>query len=838
METTVRSADGSDASLIDWSERDHALNLHDESNWGGTLSAQWEEIEKPGRHFTRPLLVSNASDKKAPDIAIEESIVRFPSVPIYGINRKANYNLEFSEKPNMHTLRVLTKAVGDDDRKAITRTFILHNGLNETSNLHFYYRLASWIFREDEDCEHNSACVIAPFPGHLMHAPFSGPFGQTPLARYLADSGDLFRQFLRYMIEMRWLLSMIVRDQPEPWRVGGSTLEPTGQAGQIEEEMTNLRNASRKVWKGRRPFGGSLGEEGERKLLGAEISDTTVQSTIDVMTHLLGLEGPGERAAVPVHVVGYSLGGFLAQSVFFAWPNIVSSCSTICSGGAIRALSPTAFAHAEEWQAVLHALRPELEDSMIGMRIVRDLTSHQIVGMGEAQFGYYQRIFDQVFLQEDNASYKARLSEYGTRMLFVSGGEDPIVKTKEVLDAGPDDGITMLSVANLTHFLGESARSERETEQREFWLPEAGGLIARAAQRAEVLQLHELEDARREHEQARELERELEDLRAKGAEDSSDELEEEELWKSKERDLANPGFETALDWVIRGVRHSPKGVSRAGLGWLFIFRNGIPAAFLDPAMQRAWATGLHHHDVSVQKYAVGLARRALALQEIESRTTLVLPPGLKRTFVESSSGLVDPHSDAPGYLTTDEQRNKAWNLFLDRWDGKARRLEPGSIGEPLLGGTNAGPCLDFAKAAADWQGVPAEHLYVTHLPDVWISLGSRSFREGVPDEAIGTLIDYVKGILKHEPSVLERPTGKAKSKAGKDLELHLNEGLVRIVRVSGAELNPRYRGRVEEGFRQALPVLAHCVAALTRSTTETLTKDEDDERKGSEGGGQ
>ena len=151
-------------------------------------------------------------------------------------------------------------------------------------------------------------------------------------------------------------------------------------------------------------------------------------------------------------------------------------------GGAIRALSPTAFANPEEWQAVLHTLRPELEQSMLRGRISRQ--RGRITGMRRRTIPYFQRIFDQVFLQEDKASYEARLAEYGTRMLFIGGGNDPIVKPKEILDASPAEGITMLSIANLTHFLDTEPRSDRESEQREFWLPEAAGLIARAAERA------------------------------------------------------------------------------------------------------------------------------------------------------------------------------------------------------------------------------------------------------------------------------------------------------------------------------------------------------------------
>jgi len=48
------------------------------------------------------------------------------------------------------------------------------------------------------------------------------------------------------------------------------------------------------------------------------------------------------------HSVGYSLGGFQAQSIFFTWPFAISSCVSLFSGGALWELSPTAFADREE----------------------------------------------------------------------------------------------------------------------------------------------------------------------------------------------------------------------------------------------------------------------------------------------------------------------------------------------------------------------------------------------------------------------------------------------------------------------------------------------------------
>jgi pimeloyl-ACP methyl ester carboxylesterase len=795
-------------------ERDHELGL-DSDNWGSKLRSPWNEIPEP-RHFGRRLLVGG---KRGRELA--EFIVRVPSAPVYGTNRKRDYSIEFKKRPNMHTVRVLRKP----GNSKVTRLFILCNGLNETENLRFYYSLANWIIGEDEGTGENTACVIAPFPGHLMHAPYEGPFSQTPLSRYLSDSGELFRQFLRYMIEMGWLLSVVYGEAPEPWTVGPPTVDsdPDDFSKGLAEEWEQLREASKarlmdpKPDRTLSPEEESEREEDEFRLVGSPIDKDEIGSSVDAMRRVLNQRvGAGRGLPLPTHVVGYSLGGFLAQSMFFAWPNMVSSCATICSGGAIRALSPTAFAHPEEWQAVLHTLRPELEESMLRGRISRDEEKKRIAGMPEGQFYYFQRIFDQVFLQEDDASYKARLSEYGTRMLFISGGEDPIVKTKDVLDASPDEGITMLSIASLTHFLGEDARTKREEEQREHWLPEAGGLIGRAAARAEKLHDSERRDAERAYRAAR---------RGRPAP-----REDERSSKSPQaRDLVSPDFEDALDWVLEGV----------GDGWLFACRTGLPAAFLGPRMRRAWGTGLHHHDVDVQKYAADLSKRSKDLKKLEDRTTLLLPPRLEKTFVKSNSEFVDPHSDAPGELISERKRQTAWNKFIKDWGTRTRWLDAGSISEEVEAGDGI---LEqkkrdaFAKAVVGWQGIRSNQLLVTHLPDVWISVNNFKPGELRTDDPTGSMerfVVWVTGLLEEQKGAARRSDGK-REKGKKDdkktpasdlFKTDLRDELVRIVRVSGAELNPRYRGRVERSFDHALVLLAHCAAALVRSTDQPPARD-------------
>ncbi|HET9943021.1 MAG TPA: alpha/beta hydrolase, partial [Terriglobia bacterium] len=407
-----------------------------------------------------------------------------------------------------------------------------------------------------------------------------------------------------------------------------------------------------------------------------------------------------------MHVVGYSLGGFIAQSVFFAWPQVVSSCTTICSGGAISALSPTAFAQPEEWQSVLHALRPEITNSMLQGRLGDDEREDRgkpvpvdtVAGMPLEQYGYFQRIFEQVFLQEDRGSYKERLSEYRMRMLFVSGGEDPIVPPANILDASPREGTTMLSIAGMTHFLNVDPKDDgerREKEQRDFWLPEAGGLIARAAINAEQVHMKEREEAKEEKARRKRpvVQRSLSSLLTDGY-----------------------MFEEALDWVLDAVTEDA--------GWLLICRNVLPAAFIPTRDFTNWGTGLHHHDLKVQRYTLGLRHRAAMLRKIKHRTTLVVPEQLHHWF-EDLSARFDPHSDAPGgRVTTKADRRRIWREFEEKWRPCLREFKAGSIGEAME--TESIKAAKLAAAIGEWTSADLKYLEATHLPDVWIGIRADS----------------------------------------------------------------------------------------------------------------
>jgi pimeloyl-ACP methyl ester carboxylesterase len=786
--------------LIRPEERDYNLKLQ-ETPWGKQLGQAWRPHAKPAWHFSREIPVHGTGSEAT---KLREHIVPFPSAPIYGINRKAEYGMSLAERPNMHTLRVLTRPRS----KPIKRLFILHNGLNETETLRFYYRLTDWLLAQQQAVapQEGAACLIMPFPGHLMHSSFHGPFTETPLSRYLNDAGELFRQFLRHMVGMRWLLSIVADAHAvtKPWMVGGDLLDPAKRKDELHVEAEKLHERSEtRLNRFNEKLKRATGPAPETIDIGTLTEPDQITATEQLLRDILQRDSSRTPESLRIHVVGYSLGGFLAQSVFFAWPQVVSSCTTICSGGALNALSPTAFAQPEEWQSVLHALGPELSNSMLQGRLGDDERQNDnpvenVAGMPLQRFGYFQRIFEQVFLQEDHSSYKERLSEYGLRMLFVSGGEDPIVPPKNVLDASPKEGTTMLSIAGMTHFLNQEPRKERsrEIEQREFWLPEAGGLIARAAIHSEKV-----------HDDERALALEYRTPSGTPERDDAPRPVGSPLLSNSET------FESALDWVL--------GAVDARDGWLLISRNTLPAAFIGSHDFDRWGAALHHHDVRIQQYVASLRRHAKRLKI--DRTTLILPAQLQHWFVDLSARF-DAHSDGPaGRMTTALDRKRIWRKFEATWSQSIRRFEGGNIGSLLDPDESFKDAAEnFAETVARWQEVSGSYLEVTHLPDVWVGIQAggklvpaRSATRGAVHQE---LLEEVTRVLDDEIKKAADPRLKLEELEDlRRLVEDIESGHIRIVQVSAAEFNPRYRGKVERSPKTVTRLLAACAAGLIRS---------------------
>lgn len=760
--------------------------------------AGWEDPAELG--FPRRELAVDPPPREsglaAEPTELEEAILRFPSAPVFATHeaRQRPFKLGREESwPNFHSMRVLRRK--ERPEGPANHVFLLHNGLNETRDVSFYYRLAAWILAERQD----AACILRPLPGHFGRHFFQSPFTELPLDEYLQDPASLFRQFLRYMQETQWLLSALVPRADYPVRTGCELLLHEDERGRLDPDALGeeiCRQANHALEESKERSKAQQRKRGEAPEEGDDEEDSSYShmelpkdDVIECVKQLRGylewapLSGePGSVNRVDhpaIHAVGYSMGGFVAQSVFFTWPYAVASCSSLFAGGALRDLAPTSFAHPEEWQSVLHGLRAELDHARSKGHLTPTETDQPdeeryAVGIKRRTFEYFERVFEGVFLQTHRGSYSTRLGEFSRRMLFVLGGEDPIVRTRNVLDAAPPGGITLHQIGDLGHFQDSKHKPLAEQEQRAHWLPEAGGTIGRFAERAaELLQ--------KSH--ARYWER------TPGAQPVT--------WKrDADGALSNMPFEDELDAMIDMV-------TRGG-GWLLIGRNQIPTVFLDEESFNSRAAGMHHSEELIGYYTKGLEDRVSRLHELEegkSGFTLLIPS--QQVLKEKGSDLIKARDTnreramyaksevAIRYWPDDHTRPEAWNHFATSWcrDGAVRQFEPGEY-DPSR----------FGSLGAAWHGRHgggADDIAVLVLPDVWFAFDK----------------DACAQLLKFDLEKADNPRQKAErgavdlasrlaAKEEMDVEWFKQaqaRGGIRAVKVSPAEFNPRYRGRLLDG---------------------------------------
>lgn len=760
-------------------------------------------------------------------VALEELILRFPSAPLHGFQRLHEHHVMLGISENFHSFRVLRSADPAQQLKPIDRIFLMHTGLNERDTMGLYYRLASQLVKS----EPSTVCIVRPFPGHMTRYPFQA-FGETPLDRYLADGSHLFRQFLRFMIETQWLLSAIVRRSSyrspsgadllgESAETATSRLNPEVLADVMFDAWMALHRASAETFAAE-----GRGHQPKRPLVARPIADREmVLQAITTLRDVLNLERDyppctgdlttsDEQSDEPtIHVLGYSLGGFAAQSVFMSWPFLVSSCATVLAGGALRELAPTAFADPEEWQTVLHSLRYELDDRMMSPYL--GVTAEAVAGVSRDHFTYFKRTFYEVFQQEYRGSFQSRLEAFRQRMLFIVGGNDPVVRPQTVLESAPKGGLNLLEIGGLGHFLGERASNPDEEASRSFWLPEMAALINRfagsvartqAAERPvtwfdadmkmpERTSAHDDDDASVDGPRLRRL--------------SPAEL----IAINREGALPGGVFERCLEDLLDRVALSPaseSGVSApADEGVLFALRNEIPHVLLHPSVVREKAAAMYHDDLSIAKYCQGVAVRRRYIERHIDRICVVLPWNARSimTYIDINSGYPSQSESAGGQVAERLAEGSVWEEaerrchVLTQAPGGAHSVRMFD-GNPILPETSElGRLL---KLAEEYSGrEPLER--VASMPDCWVWMSRRLLFGESLRPTIGAALNALPFAV---PEIAATATTMRDA---------IQTDSVRIISVSRARYNPRFRGRLLVDARAARKLLLHAALCLCRS---------------------
>jgi hypothetical protein len=766
-------------------------------------------------------------------VALEEVILRFPSAPIHGLHRLHEHHVSLGESENFHSYRILRSAKPSARKQRVKRIFLMHTGLNERDGMGLYYRLAGHLVKEDP----TTVVVVRPFPGHLTRFPFQA-FSETPLDRYLWDGSHLFRQFLRYMIETQWFLSALARKASYRYSSGANLLAESEARESSRLEGSVLAEQMLAAWM-------SLYEESRLTLKrtlrtqerAVKVKDPPAiehfKDSIDSLRTLLNLDEdyPGRTAdqgsgdADPaLHVIGYSLGAFTAQSVFMSWPFLVSSCSTLLGGGALRHLAPSAFAHPEEWQTVLHSLRYELDDRLMSDDV--GIKAGSIAGIELEQFTFFKRTFYEVFQQDYRGSFQTRLAAFRKRMLFVVGGNDPVVRPERVIASGPPGGINLLEVGGIGHFLGGRSKDREENQQREFWIPEMASLLSHFSDRATKDQAIERSVTQFDADMASPVStsKELSE-KILGAGGSSGKAASpggrltgaEILGIDSDGALPSQIFERCLDDLLARVASG----EREDDGVLFMLRNEIPTLLLHDSLIRERAAALYHDDLGIVQYCHGVERRREFVRDNIGGICLTLPWNARSIMerMDVLRGYPSQAESAGGEVRARINSEEAWDACLK----ECRQLTQGSKvaredgrdsvrrfnGNRLLSEVPANLVPEELLACAKEMAGQEDLAQVASLPDcwVWVSRGAL----GVNDGVALTVKRAIRELSRIVPDFCE----------GADRDERLLETLrtdqIRIVTVSRARYNPRFRGRLIVTPKSARKLLVHVALSLVLS---------------------
>jgi hypothetical protein len=824
-----------EAKKIRDAERDQALKL-DTVRWPLEAPEGWIRSEDHLHRYIRSCPKGEreggeSAQKSQLAVSLRESLHRFPSAPIRGVQRFHEYHNTPSVAENMHTYRVLTSCTPPT---RIGRIFLFHNGLNELDRLGLYYQLASEIIAshspDPDDDDGGVACILRPFPGHLTRAPFA-EFAEEPLHRYLWDGSYLYSQFLRYMIETQWFLSAIVKRSRYRSPSGAELLleEEDPESSRLDtkllsEEVSNkwrdLRYASAKAVEAAKKVDskvqGLKPEPANPALLfGKAITSLRDVLKLDKWKKLGGaLDQDGYGEEPTLHVVGYSLGGFTAQSVFMSWPFVISSCATLLSGGALRELSPTAFAHPEEWQTVLHSLRYELDEGMLNNRfktsskMVDGEDREMVAGLDRELYHYLQRTFYEVFQQEYRGSYESRVEAFRQRLLFVVGGNDPIVRPDSVLDSAPSGGMNLLEIGGLGHFLGNDPKGIEETQQRRFWLPEVGGLMGRFS--IEAAERHLAERAGSWLDGDLEVTDEttgkpLGGVKAAGQKESRVTLmsDRERLELPGDGALVSTHFGACLNDLL--ARQDPNFKDK---GHLFVLRNEIPTLLLPPRAVQRRARALYHDDHRIVKYCREVNSRAEAFGAME-RSSLVLPWNaydLMR-LLDPSHRFPSQAEAAVGQIADEITVDKVW----PKCEETLATLEQKRTGSVRIfdGRHPLENCARLGERATQLIEARRENgestPLVPSLPDCWLWMTPKFLGCGDDPTAAEEREALIASALKFGGDNV------------KGLAEELRDDNVRAITVSRARYNPRFRGRLVLNARALQQILTHVALCLAVS---------------------
>lgn len=274
--------------------------------------------------------------------------------------------------------------------------------------------------------------------------------------------------------------------------------------------------------------------------------------------------------------------------------------------------------------------------------------------------------------------------------------------------------------------------------------------------------------------------------------------------------LPDPEFQSELDQMVRLLKYG---------GCILIFRNRFPRALLGERALYVRGARTHVSDELIRRDWEGLVARGTALRCKQDRVTLVIPARELDWFL-ADPALLSGTIEAAGLPLLSSSLSEIAGEILERFSTALRWFEPEN-----------GLALSFASATALERSVSDDLGFdntiglplTNYLPNVWLA-----FSKPVVGKLGGIVGTGERGIWEHQFVEYVRRLASCHELTGRDLPEALCQECgdlvdwvaqeqLSIVRVSGAEFNPRFMGERVRSERDARRLLIHCALAYLYS---------------------
>jgi hypothetical protein len=261
-------------------------------------------------------------------------------------------------------------------------------------------------------------------------------------------------------------------------------------------------------------------------------------------------------------------------------------------------------------------------------------------------------------------------------------------------------------------------------------------------------------------------------------------------------------FERCLDDLLH------RTISGDG-GMLFILRNELPTVMLHDSAIRQAAAALYHDDFNIVRYCHGVQARREVIDDHIDRVCLVLPYNARSIIrhLDLYPGYPSQAESAGGGVKERPDPEAAWSFCEHR----CKTLTGKSGGRHSVRSFNGNDRFSrrerdlarLATLAKEYTG-REDFEHVPSMPDCWIWV------------ARGLLAHTDKEIKTHDAIHALVPVAREVGENTRTMLQAIRDERIRIVTVSRARFNPRFRGRLIVDGRAARKLLLHaalCVAS-------------------------